>query len=272
MRIAFISDIHGNMFALESVLANLEREPLDQIVCLGDVVFGPQPHEALARVRDLGCPVIMGNWDYRTVHGFPPPDDPDDEVQAKLLDIATWWAELLTDEDRAFVDKFEPTRRIELDDTSILCFHGSPHSFDDWIFATTPDEELNKMFAGNEATVLVGGHTHVQMMRRWEESIIINPGSVGQPFQHWWPKNVRVAHWAEYGILDVQGADLRVDLCRTAFDVESLLRLCLESGMPHAQWWIESWSEAADARTLETPSLPPARREPDPTRSRATTA
>ena len=64
----------------------------------------------------------------------------------------------------------------------MLCFHGSPRSFSDWIFSTTPDEDVEKMFEGFDAPVLVGGHTHLQMLRRFGQSVIVNPGSVGQPF------------------------------------------------------------------------------------------
>src|SRR5690349_21855691 len=144
MRIAFISDIHGNMPAFEPVLAELEREKLDKIICLGDVLFGPQPHEALARVRELDCPVIMGNWDSWSVNGVPPAA-PDNRIGIMLQEIAEYWAQLLTDEDRAFVATFEDRLTLQLDeDTSMLCFHGSPHSFEDFIFATTPDETLDE--------------------------------------------------------------------------------------------------------------------------------
>jgi predicted phosphodiesterase len=68
MRIAIISDIHGNMVALDAALADIESEHVDQIVCLGDVAeFGPHPREVLARLRALGCPVIMGNTDERLI-------------------------------------------------------------------------------------------------------------------------------------------------------------------------------------------------------------
>src|SRR5438132_1422741 len=136
MRIAFISDIHGNMLAFESVLADLEKERVDQVVCLGDIAFGPQPHEAIERLRQLECPVIMGNWDWWSLQGMPPAED---EIGRKLMEIGEFWAGLLTDEDRRFIETFEPTRLMELEDGStILCFHGSPRSFEDFIFATTP--------------------------------------------------------------------------------------------------------------------------------------
>jgi predicted phosphodiesterase len=64
MRIALIADIHGNVVALDEVLAELEEKAVDQIVCLGDVAAGgPRPVETLERLRELDCPVVMGNAD-----------------------------------------------------------------------------------------------------------------------------------------------------------------------------------------------------------------
>jgi predicted phosphodiesterase len=240
MRVGFISDIHGNLFALEPVLADLERRNVDRIVCLGDVCFGPQAHECLARVRELGCPVILGNWDSWSIEGFPPPDDP---VGVMLYEIGAWWATLLDDGDKAFVRTFVPTLDVETSDGTVMhCFHGSPRSFSDWIFSTTADDDLERMFAGVEAPILVGGHTHLQMVRRFGRTVIVNPGSVGQPFAQWWPKTIRVAPWAEYGVVEAGDGRLEVELRRVPIDVQALLSFCRESGMPHAQWWVDSWS------------------------------
>ena len=68
--LAALSDIHGNLPALEAVLAELERETVDELVCLGDVALGPHPSKTVARVRGLGCPVVMGNWDAWVLEGF----------------------------------------------------------------------------------------------------------------------------------------------------------------------------------------------------------
>ncbi len=240
MRVGFLSDIHGNLLALEAVLADLEQQQVDRVVCLGDICFGPQPHECLERVRELGCPIILGNWDSWSIEGFPPADDP---VGIMLYDIGRWWAELLTDDDRAFVRTFQPTLELPLGNRSrMLCFHGSPQSFSDWIFATTPDEELEPMFAGHDASVLVGGHTHLQMLRRFGPSLIVNPGSVGQPFSQWWPLPIRVGHWAEYGVVESVDEHLAVDLRRVPYDVAGLLSVFEASDMPHAAWWIDSWT------------------------------
>ena len=98
------------------------------------------------------------------------------------------------------------------------------------------------MFADARAPILVGGHTHLQLARRWGTSLIVNPGSVGQPFSQWWPQPIRVAHWAEYGVIETDGEHVSVELRRVPFDVDALLRHFASSGMPHAQWWIDSWN------------------------------
>lgn len=240
MRVALISDIHGNLLALDAVLADLEREQIDQIICLGDVPVGPQPSEALARVRKLRCSVIMGNWDACFLQGMPAAES---EIDRMLVDIGGWCAGFLSPRDREFIESFKPRLELQLEDgTFLLCFHGSPRSFDDWIFATTGDSDLGRMLAGFEATVMAAGHTHVQMIRRHEGTIIVNPGSVGLPFRQWWPKPVRIAPWAEYGILTCENGRLGIDLRRTSFDVDALLELTRESGMPHTDWWISCWT------------------------------
>lgn len=240
MRLGLVSDLHGNFPALEAVLAQLEGEQLDRIVCLGDVCFGPQVHECLEIVRELGCPVVLGNWDSWSVGGFPATDDP---VAAKLQEIGAWWAESLTDSDRAFVATFRRTLELPLDDgRRILCFHGSPRSFSDLIFATTPDDELEAMFAGTtDAAILVGGHTHLQMLRRLPSALFVNPGSVGQPFSQWWPREIRVAPWAEYAVVDTGAQHSGVELRRVPYDLDRLLGVLAGSRMPHRQWWLDSW-------------------------------
>ncbi|MBI3286567.1 MAG: metallophosphoesterase family protein [Chloroflexi bacterium] len=72
MRVAIFSDIHGNLVALEAILAEIERERVDQMICLGDVAAtGPQPAETLHRLRELNCPVVMGNTDARFLNPQP---------------------------------------------------------------------------------------------------------------------------------------------------------------------------------------------------------
>lgn len=91
MRIALISDIHGNTVALDAVLASLEQRPVDRVVCLGDVATtGPQPREALAVLQALACPMVMGNTDAWLLN--PEPWPVEDEDGRAVLDIELWGA------------------------------------------------------------------------------------------------------------------------------------------------------------------------------------
>lgn len=238
MRVGLISDLHGNSLALDAVLKELEGEDLDSVVCLGDVAVGPQPREVLARVRELEAPVVLGNWDAACLDGFPSAAAGTDAI---VNEIHGWWSEQLSSEDRAFLRTFVPRLELELDGVPALFFHGSPRSFDDFVFATTPEDELELMFGDDRQPLLVGGHTHIQMLRRWGRSLVVNPGSVGLPFLAWWPDRVRVAPWAEYAILSAENGRIHVDLRRTTFDVGALLRISRASGMPHAEWWADCW-------------------------------
>ena len=116
----------------------------------------------------------MGNWDACFLEGMP---EAKDEVGQKLVDTGEWWAQFLSDEDREFMRSFVPTIDIDLDGLEALFFHGSPASYDDWIFATTPDDELRAMLDGHAEPALVGGHTHLQLVRRFEKSISSTPGA-----------------------------------------------------------------------------------------------
>lgn len=240
-RIGVISDPHGNLPALEAVLAELEREELDGLVCLGDVAVGPQPAETLARVRGLGCPIVKGNWDEWFSEGIPAAE-PGNEIAKKLVEIGEFWVAQLSAADLEAMRGFVPTVELDLGGgATALCFHGSPTSNLEGIYSVTPDEALEQILGAARAPVLLCGHTHLQMLRRYGTSVVVNPGSVGLPFSDWAPHTIRIAPWAEYAILGWDDGRLRLDLRRTTYDVDALLEQCLESGMPHARWWADSW-------------------------------
>jgi putative phosphoesterase len=245
MRLGLIADIHGNLPALDKVLAELEREGVDQIVCLGDVAVGPQPIETLERLRTLGCPTTMGNWDACMLGEAPKLDG---ELADMLVDACTWSAAQLSPAHREYMQGFQDLLELRLDEQlTLLAFHGSPRSYDDEIHATTPDEELEGMLAGHEADVFAGGHTHFQMFRRFGESVVVNAGSVGQPFKRQRRGVMRLSPWAEYCLLVYEGGRLAIELRRTAVDVDNLIATMRRSGMPHAERWAELWAPEPSA-------------------------
>jgi putative phosphoesterase len=239
MRVALLADIHGNLLGLNAVLEELVRDGVDRIVCLGDVAVGPQPTETLERIRNLDCPVLMGNWDAWFLDGFP---EFSDELGRKLVEMGTWWADLLSPASRAYMRTFAQTVTVDLGgDTTLVAFHGSPRSYEEGIFATTPDEQVEQLLTGIEAPLVVCGHTHFQLLRRVGESLLVNPGSVGLPFRRDGGV-MQISPWAEYGIVTVDRDRLGVEFRRTSFDVDALAETMLASGMPHAEWWTALWT------------------------------
>ncbi len=246
MRIGLIADIHGNLVALDAVLAALDGERLDRLICLGDVAaLGPRPTETLARLRDLGCPIVLGNTDAWLL--AQPPHDPTAGSSAPVAALTRWVVARLTAADRAQLRACPPTLTVPLDgDRALLCCHGSPRSHDEVIAATTPDDAIEAILDGHAATIIAGGHTHIQLLRRHGQKQIINVGSDGLPGigpgTPDLPVNRAVA-WAEYGILDVAGDHLGIALHRLPLDLPHVLADARVSGMPEFAWWRGLWRE-----------------------------
>jgi predicted phosphodiesterase len=243
MAIALIADIHGNLAALDAVLDTLKAETPDQIICLGDVsATGPKPREVLHRLRELGCPVVMGNADAELLDEAPPGPETDEESR-RIADISRWCADQLDDTDRAFLASFQPTVAIPLGEkSSLLCCHGSPRSYDDVIVATIPDDELDTMIAGHEATIIAGGHTHIRMLRAHRGREVVNPGSVGLAYKFFPDGSVRVPPWAEFAMLSqADTGAVSVEFRRVPYDRDATVRAMIEREMPHAAWWAADW-------------------------------
>lgn len=241
-RLAVLADIHGNLTALEAVFADLERVEVTSVLCLGDVAsFGPQPREALRRLRELNPQLVMGNTDAyllkpRTLEDVTKPDA-DTPV---ILAIEAWSAEQLDEEDLAYVRGFAPTVRLELGGREILAYHGSPRSYHDPIRATTADEMLDGYFASEPADLYLGAHTHEQFVRRYRAAILMNPGSVGLSFVALAGEGVNYPV-AEYALVEVAKGLPNIALRRVPYDLGALTAAVHESNMPHPERWLEDF-------------------------------
>lgn len=243
MKLALISDIHGNAVALNAVLKEIEQEGVDQIVCLGDVAAtGAQPRECVRLLRELGCPVVMGNTDEALLH-LPALPEGAPEPQKILWEIGAWSARQLAEEDRAFMASFQPSVEVPLGDgQSLLAFHGSPRSHSEIILPTTPDEELAQFLAGARQALLAGGHTHRAMVRRYGTSMLVNPGSVGLPFDRVAPEtDVRHPDWAEYAIVTWTPSQKRVELRRVHYPMADYVKALKACDMPYKELLLEDW-------------------------------
>jgi putative phosphoesterase len=238
MRVAVISDMHGNDLAFEAVEADIHEQKIDQIICLGDAIQGgPQPVAVVQRLRRLNCPVVMGNADAWLISGVETADEgiPPERLK-KMGEIRTWSLSQLTENDRAFIANFQPTVTVNLEDgLALLCFHGSPTSFDEIILPAAPEEEFQKILGPYADHILTGGHTHAQQIRRNGEHFFFNPGSVGFAYSHYQPDGQFLADpWAEYAILTVERGQTSLEFRRLPFDVRELVRIYHESGRPFA--------------------------------------
>lgn len=244
MRLAIISDIHANAVALSAALDAISRESVDRVICLGDVSSdGPQPRETLRLVRQTGCPVIMGNADAQLLGLEPEVADPTLEM---FNEASRWCAKELQPEERSFLASFLPRLTIEVEGTTISLFHGSPRSFNDEIYSTTPDDALRMLLADYPAAIHVGGHTHFQMIRRIGDAMIVNPGSIGMAYDRTRgsPGRIKFAALAEFAILQIDPSGSEISLRRIPFDLDKFIASIRASGMPNADWWTAAWRSA----------------------------
>jgi putative phosphoesterase len=239
MRVAIISDIHGNDIAFEIVEVDIKDQRVDQIVCLGDAVQGgPQPAEVAQRLRRLNCPVVMGNADAWLLSGVETAEEgiPPERLR-KMEEVRNWSVSRLTEEDRRFIASFQPTITLRLeDDLNLLCFHGSPTSYDDVILPAASEQEFQKFLGSYSDRILTGGHTHAQQIRRFGKFFFFNPGSVGFAYNHNQPDNdFHADPWAEYAILTAESGLVSLEFRRVPFDAQELIRIHRESGRPYAE-------------------------------------
>jgi predicted phosphodiesterase len=238
MKIAVISDIHGNAFALDAVMADLQGDAVDQIVCLGDAIQGgPQPSETVARLRQIGCPIVMGNADAWLLTGVETGDPIAEERKFKLDNIRDWSLTRLSAEDRAFIAGFVATLEVPLEaGRNLLCFHGSPTSFDEILLPSTPELGFHALLSPHLPHIMTGGHTHMQQVRRIgaSDSFFFNPGSVGIAYTHQQADGLfRADPWAEYAVLSVHNGRIALEFRRVPYDAAALLEIYRASGRPY---------------------------------------
>ncbi len=240
-RIALISDIHGNAPALRAVLSDIKNNSIDSVVFLGDLAtLGPAPTETIKMIKDLGCPCIIGNHEEAL---FEPKRANDFSIKEPVLhDAIHWCLSKLSAEDLLFLKSFRKTSLVPLShNEGLLCYHGSPKSSIEAILPTTPNHILDQLFDFDTSIkVAVGGHTHFQMLRKYKETLIINPGSVGMAFRNpaSSPQAPTLLPVAEYAILTYNKGNISVAFKSIHYDTEALKTMLQNSDMPLRDWWL----------------------------------
>jgi putative phosphoesterase len=217
MRVAALYDIHGNLPALEAVVAELPQVRPDAVVIGGDAVGGPCPAESLALVSNLGLPTF-----YVRGNGERAPDP--------------FEAELLSDEELATIAAWPLSVSLPIDGLGDVLFcHATPRSDEELITAITPAAELGPVLASASEHVIVCGHVHVRFDRSVAGHRIVNPGSVGMPYEG----STGVAFWGVFGP--------DVELRQTSYDRDRLDRVLADSGYPHPDYFDQATAEEVTA-------------------------
>lgn len=230
MKVAIISDIHGNMQALDAVFENIKQENCDEIYCLGDLAMaGPEPSKTIEKIRGLpNLTLIQGNTDEmiagcnnQVLHLL----EQNNPVMAKALesDVLT-----VTEEQKDFLRNLPKQKEVMIDGVKILLVHGSPRRNNENIFPDLKVEEVEEMIEGTNADLIFCGHTHVPCGYQTNtKQTVVNVGSVGRPFSEE-PKSC-------YVILEVNEGSFSVKHNFVDYDVETASNLLLQRGFDGAE-------------------------------------
>ncbi|MFN8472751.1 MAG: metallophosphoesterase family protein [Anaerolineae bacterium] len=232
MRLAVISDIHGNLAALETVLADIDRQGVDDLLCLGDLVgYGASPNEVIEIVRGRSIPTIMGNYDDGV--GFDRDNCgcqyKDPRLEALGDQSLAWTKEHVPAENKAYLRTLLPSIRRTIEGHEFLFVHGSPRKLNEYVYEDRPIETLERIAASAKADVLVFGHTHLPYQKKVGSVLFVNTGTVGKPKD----RDTR----AGYVIFDILPQQVSVEFLRLPYDVEAAARAVETSGLPHEFAW-----------------------------------
>jgi putative phosphoesterase len=230
VRIAVLSDVHGNAIALEAVRKDIRKLKPDAVLVAGDhAMNGPQPAETIDALRELeadGALIVQGNtdiavadFDYAAAFPWFPEGVPDAFAAA-----AEWAHEALGPERVDWLRRLPAERRLRIGDTLILVTHASPGSqtqgFDAELDAATVLERL----ARTDARIVCCGHTHLPETRDFGWQVIVNDGSAGYVFD-----GDPTASWA---IVDLADGEVSAEIRRTSFDVMTVANAISARGLP----------------------------------------
>lgn len=230
MKIAFISDIHANIFAFESVLKDIKKERVDRIIFLGDAsTLGIRPVESLDLLQSLKCDCIMGNHDDFMVDPAKIYQYTKDKL---VIDTVEWSRARHKPHHFKFISTFKKDLRIEfLPGTDIYCYHGSPLSNMENVKPESAMDSFSELIREKPDTIFIGGHTHVQMLRNYNGTRILTSGSVGQPFiGYTMPPSKHP--WAEYVIIQSKGKHFNIDYRQVEIDNDKINQEILTSDSP----------------------------------------
>jgi predicted phosphodiesterase len=259
MRIALISDIHGNRPALEAVLADIRQAGVDQIICLGDIAnVGPHPGDCLDIIRDLRCVTLQGNHElYLLGRGVD-----EDWQTCPTWSPVRWTRRQLRPDHFDYMNGLPLAYELPTGDQAGATFvHGSPLDQFHGFMGHHSDAEVAERMNGLDHVTLFSGHTHRPLYRRWSNSWLVNVGSVGMPLDGDSLAKYVIAtrqkqSWrVEFRRIEYNTKQLMVDFDRLGLQAEggvitALFRYQILTGSPIAYHYIYSLRQRAAALAI----------------------
>jgi putative phosphoesterase len=226
-RVAVITDIHGNLPALEAALARIDELGVDGVYCGGDLVrYGPHPSEVCALIAARAIPTIYGNYDHAIARdltdcGCAYVTPHDRELGQRSVD----WTLAHTDQaSKDFMRDLPFDLRFAVGDVAVHLVHGSPRKVYEYLFEDKPARLYERLAAAEDADVLVFGHTHRPWVREYGGVLFVNCGSVGKP-KDGDPRGA-------FAVLEADGAAVRVSIERIDYDAAAVAREVAAVGLP----------------------------------------
>jgi putative phosphoesterase len=226
--IAIITDIHGNLAALQAALDRIDELGISRVFCGGDLVgYGPYPNEVCALIAEREIPTIYGNYDYAIARdledcGCAYVDQHDRELGQRSV---AWTLEHTDQAAKDFMRELPFDLRFELGEHHVHLVHGSPRKVNEYLFEDKPARLYERLAAAEDADMLVFGHTHKPWIREFDRVLFVNCGSVGKPKDG----DTRGA----FAVLDFDDAgQVRARIERVAYDVEPVAREVVAAGLP----------------------------------------
>ena len=226
-RVAVITDIHGNLPALEAALEAIGSAQIDAVYCGGDLVgYGPHPDEVCRLIEERQIPTIYGNYDYAIGRdledcGCAYVTQHDRELGQQSVD----WTLAHTDRrSKDFMAGLPFDLRFELGGKRVRLVHGSPRKVNEYLFEDKPARTFERIAAGADCDVLVFGHTHMPWVHEYGGVLFVNCGSVGKP-KDGDPR-------AAFAILDASSGEIDVSIERVEYDAEAVARQVAAAGLP----------------------------------------
>lgn len=247
-RIAVLADIHGNVPALDAVIADIDRQSIDEVLVGGDLVGrGPQGSEVIHRIRQLGWPSVRGNHeDYLLT--FRRGEVPADWLEADEWSASRWMADELEDSDVPYLQSLPFSMGSKVL-PALHLVHASPRANNDGIGPWTSQRRMHRHLESIQESVLVCAHTHRPLHRQFADGQVVNVGSVGLPFNG--------DRRAQYAIFEDVDGEIETEFRQVDYDLGAIFAVYETSGFLGGGGVTAEllWLELEEARPYLVPFL-----------------